>query len=242
MENYRRTLSAAVATVLTSVALYPIFSGSSWFWGGMGATIAVAVAGTLTRLRRLPVLVCLIGGVAGLLLYLNLIFTHSQSLLLVIPTPSSLSHLWHLAGQGISQSADYAPPVPELDGMILLATGGIGLAALMVDLIAVRLHSAALAGLPLLLLFTEPFTLSVSRGWLGTTLIFCLATAGYLTLLGSEGRERIRDWEQPQPGQRPAQAAGRAPDTRALTAAGRRVGAASVVVALCVPLFVPGLH
>src|SRR6202035_5377561 len=32
------------------------------------------------------------------------------------------------------------------------------------------------------------------------------------------------------------------PDTRALAAAGRRVGLASVVLALCVPLIVPGLH
>jgi transglutaminase-like putative cysteine protease len=242
MGSRRRTISAAVATVLASFSLYPVFSGSAWFWGGMGAAITIALAGTLTRLRRLPVLVCLLGGLAGLLLYLNLAFAHSQSVVLLIPTPSSLAHLWYLAGQGISESADYAPPVPELTGMVLLATGGIGLAALLVDLIAVRLRGAALAGLPLLLLFTEPFTLSVSRGWLGTTTVFCLATAGYLALLSSEGRERIRDWEQPQPGQRPGPAAGRPPDTRALTAAGRRVGVASVFVALCVPFFVPGLH
>ena len=49
--------------------------------------------------------------------------------------------------------------------MMLLAAAGIGIAALLTDLIAVRLGSAALAGLPLLLLFTEPFTLSVSRGF-----------------------------------------------------------------------------
>ncbi|HSZ42261.1 MAG TPA: DUF3488 and transglutaminase-like domain-containing protein [Trebonia sp.] len=239
MGSSRRTISAAIATVLASISLYPVFSGTAWFWGGMGAAITIALAGTLTRLRRLPVLACLLGGLAGLLLYLNLVFAHSQSVALLIPTPSSLAHLWHLAGQGISESADYAPPVPELTGMVLLATGGIGLAALLVDLIAVRLRGAALAGLPLLLLFTEPFTLSVSRGWLGTTAVFCLATAGYLALLSSEGRERLRDWEQPPPGQR---SGGLAPDTRALTAAGRRVGVASVIVALCVPFFVPGLH
>ena len=32
------------------------------------------------------------------------------------------------------------------------------------------------------------------------------------------------------------------PDTTAVAAAGRRVGAASMVVALCVPLIIPGLH
>ena len=120
--------------------------------------------------------------------------------------------------------------------MVLLAAGGIGIAALLTDLIAVRLGSAALAGLPLLLLFTEPFTLSVSRGFVGTTLAFIIGVAGYLALLSSEGRDRIRAWEQ-------ADAANHyAPDTRPLAAAGRRVGAASVLLALCLPLFIPGLH
>jgi transglutaminase-like putative cysteine protease len=242
MGSYRQTIWAAVATALASFSLYPIFTGSAWFWAGAGVTVTVALAGTLTRMRRLPVAACLAGGLAGVLLYLNLIFAHAQSLLLVIPTPSSLAHLWHLAGQGISQSAEYAPPVPELTGMVLLATGGVGLAALLADLISVRLHSAALAGLPLLLLFTEPFTLSVNRGWLGTTTVFCLVTAGYLTMLSAEGRERIREWERPRPGQGPTPPGGKEPDTRPLTAAGRRVGVASAIVALCVPLFVPGLH
>src|SRR6202011_5963486 len=35
---------------------------------------------------------------------------------------------------------------------------------------------------------------------------------------------------------------GPGPDTRALAAAGRRVGLASIVLALCAPLLLPGLH
>ncbi|HWG03016.1 MAG TPA: DUF3488 and transglutaminase-like domain-containing protein [Trebonia sp.] len=236
MESYRRTAAAAIAITLTSVALYPVFSGGVWFWAGAGATVIVAIAGTLTRLRRLPLAACVAGGLAGLLLYLNLAFEAGSSLVWFIPTPTSLSRLWDLAAAGIGDSAKYAPPVPELSGMVLLAAAGIGLTALLTDLIAVRLGSAAFAGLPLLLLFTEPFTLSVKRGWAGTTAVFCLAAAGYLVLLGVEGKERIKQWEQPRPG--PAAV----PDTRALTAAGRRVGVASVLVALFIPMLVPGLH
>ncbi|HTU07926.1 MAG TPA: DUF3488 and transglutaminase-like domain-containing protein, partial [Trebonia sp.] len=65
---------------------------------------------------------------------------------------------------------------------------------------------------------------------------FCLGTIGYLGLLSSEGRDRIREWEHPSPDPNLM------PDTRALAAAGRRVGTASVVLALCVPLLIPGLH
>src|SRR5215469_9182012 len=198
-------------------------------------TIAAGAA-TLTRLRRLPVVVCVIGTLAGLLLYLNLVFSNGRSWGRLLPTATSLRLLWDLAGQGFHESAKYAPPVPALSGMVLLAAGGIGLTALLTDLIAVRLGSAALAGLPLLALFTEPFTLSVSRDALGTTIAFCAAAAGYLWMLSSEGRDRIRAWEHADPDPRTMR------DTTAVAAAGRRVGAVSMVAALCVPLIIPGLH
>jgi transglutaminase-like putative cysteine protease len=236
MGSHRRTIAAAVAVILASVSLYPIFIGTQWFWAGTGAVLAVALAGTLTRLRRLPFIVCVIGEVAGLTLFLNLAFESARSEYGLVPTPTSLGRLWDLAGTGFHESAKYAPPVPGLSGMVLLAAAGIGLTAILTDLIAVRLENAALAGLPLLLLFTEPFTLSVSRGAIGTTIAFCLGTGGYLALLSSEGKDHIREWERPDPGPNEV------PDTRALAITGRRVGIAAVAVALFLPVFVPGLH
>src|SRR3984957_13832806 len=236
MASHGRTVAAACAVVLASLSLYPIFIGTGWFWAGCGSACVVALAGTATRLRRLPVPVTLLAGVIALLLYLNFAFANARSLYHLLPTPGSLAALWHTAGLGFSQASKYAPPVPELRGMVLLAAAGIGIAALLTDLIAVRLGSAALAGLPLLLLFTEPFTLSVSRGIAGTTIAFCAGLAGYLALLSSEGRDRIRAWEQAEASDHYA------PDTRPLAAAGRRVGTASVLLALCLPLFIPGLH
>ena len=181
-------------------------------------------------------MVDLVIGVVALLLYLNVTFSNARSYGHLLPTPASLAALWHTAGQGFTESAKYAPPVPELRGMVLLAAAGIGIAALLTDLIAVRLGRAALAGLPLLLLFTEPFTLSVSRGFVGTTVAFAAGVGGYLGLLSSEARDRIREWEHPDPSVHDA------PDTRALAATGRRVGFAAVALALFIPLFVPGLH
>ena len=236
MSSHRRTLAAALATAAASVSLYPIFTGGLWFLAGLGAIIVVAAAGTATRLRRLPEPVCLAGGLVALLLYLNVAFANSMSFLRLVPTPASAHLLAHLVDQGFSEAGRYAPPVPELAPMVLLAAAGIGIAALVTDWMAVRLGSAALAGLPLLLLFTEPFTLSVGRGFLGTTVAFCIGIGGYLGLLSSEGKDRIREWESQEPTAR------NAPDTKALAAAGRRVGFASVAVALILPLVIPGLH
>ena len=258
--NGRMTVATAVACVLTSTVLLPFFISIEWFVIGAGAVIAVAATGALTRLRTLPVSVCLAASLAGLLLYLNLIFEVRHSLLLVIPTPTSLSRLWYLAGTGVHDANRYAPPAPSLPGLLLLAAAGVGITAVLADLIAVRLRSTALAGLPLLVLFTVPVTMNAPHNQLTTIVVFCLSGVGYLTMLSADGRERIRVWgrlvslwRSPQrygrtredwafeDGRRPG---GRrpGPDTRALAAAGRRVGLASIVLALCAPLIVPGLH
>jgi transglutaminase-like putative cysteine protease len=221
------------------VSLYPIFIGTAWFWVGIASAIVVALTGTLTRLRRLPVAATLPCYAVVLLLWLNFAFANARSLWHLLPTPASLAALFSAAGLGFDEASKYAPPVPELRGMVLLAAAGIGIAAIGADLIAVRLSNAALAGLPLLLLFTEPFTLSVSRGWAGTTIAFCAGVAGYLALLSSEARDRIREWGAADDN---ATVIRSEPDTRTLAAAGRRIGFASVVVALCLPLLIPGLH
>jgi transglutaminase-like putative cysteine protease len=273
--NRRMTLTVAFAVAITSPVLYPLFIGSTWFYVGLGAIITVAASGALSRLRTLPVVACLAISVAGLLLYLNLVYEVRHSWALVIPTPGSLSRLWDLAGTGFYDAGHDALRVPELPGLVLLAAGGIGITAILTDLIAVRLRSTALAGLPLLVLFTVPVTMNAQHENIGTAVVFCLGTVGYLAMLSADGRERIRVWgrlvslwrsgsvydgpgragpgraddvypgtpadQQSDPARR---IAGRepGPDTRALAAAGRRVGLASVVLALCVPLIVPGLH
>ena len=259
--NGRMTVTTAVACVLASTALLPLFSNSLWFAIAAGAVIAVAATGALTRLRTLPVPVCLAASAAGLVLYLNLIFEARHSLLFVIPTPGSLSRLWDLAGTGMDDASRYAPQVPNLPGLLLLAAGGVGIAAVAADLIAVRLRSTALAGLPLLVLFTVPVMMNASHNQFITSLVFCLGGAGYLAMLSTDGRERIRVWgrlvsfwrSSPRYGRvfdtdgrsgtrLRVRGRGPGPDTRALAAAGRRIGLASIVLALCVPLLLPGLH
>ena len=270
--NRRMTLTVAFACALGSTALYPLFQGTAWFYAGLGAIITVAACGALSRLRTLPVVVCAAISVIGVLLYLNLVFEVRHSWL-VIPTLDSIRRLWDLAGAGITDSRTHAPAAPELSGLLLLAAGGIGITAILTDLIAVRLRSAALAGLPLLVLFTVPITMNAQHDGVGTAVVFCLSTVGYLAMLSADGRERIRVWGRlvslwrsgslydaarrgpgrggaayaAPPGDGAPSSDGEAgrepgPDTRALAAAGRRVGLASIVLALCVPLIVPGLH
>ena len=250
--RYRLTLAAAAGTALASTALYALFDGLAWFWAGVGAIALVAGIGVATRLRPLPVIACVLAELAGLVLYLNVLFASARSWLLVVPSFSSLSYLAQLTTQGMTDADRFSPPVPLTPGLMLLSTAGIGLAALATDTVAVRLRSSAVAGLALLALFIVPSTTPAARSGLGTTIVFCLGTCGYLLILAADGRERIQRWGRTvslwradaysRNGMSRAPGRPRTSEVRALASAGRRVGAASIVVALCVPLFVPGFR
>jgi hypothetical protein len=214
------TITAAVACVLASTALFPLFKSSLWFAASVGAVIAVASTGTLTRLRPLPVPASLALGIVGLLLYLNLVFEARHALLFLIPTPSGAVRLWDLAGAGLRDRNKYVPPVPNVPGLMLPAVGGVGMAAVLTDLIAVRLRSAALAGLPLLALWTVPAMIHAPRNQLVDGLLFCAAGTGFLAMLFAGGRASV--------------------NAKTLAAAGR-VGIASIVLALCAPLLLSSL-
>jgi transglutaminase-like putative cysteine protease len=288
--NARLTLTSAVAVILASVSLYPLIQTASWFWAGVGAVIAVAIAGTITRLpslqaaagtsvlaliavtpllaspswalkacgvvivaitaasrprfRVLQVLACPIAYLSALLIYLNAVFAARLSMAGILPTQASVSYLSTLVSHGMAERY-FEPPVPGYPGIILVAAGGIGLMGAATDLIAVRLRSPAIAGLPLLALYCVRITTSAKQGGTGATVVFCLGMIGYLALLAADGRERLRIWGRlvtvwHTSATEPVDA--EAPDTRALAASGRRIGLAAACLALIVPLLVPGIN
>jgi transglutaminase-like putative cysteine protease len=238
--NMRLTVAAATATVLASIALYPLLDGGKWFWAGAGAVIVVAAIGVATRRRAIPAIVCFAAAIAGLFLYLNAVFASHESWGGLIPTGMSVHHLRLLVSQATSETSKYAPPVPDRPGIVLLAAAGIGLIGALTDVLAVRLHRPAIAGLPLLVLFCVPLTTDVRPGLVGGALVFCAGVVGYLGLLSADGRHRLRLWGRlVQPWH---DEDNEGPDIRPLTAAGRRIGSAAVVLALSLPLLVPGLR
>ncbi len=245
------TVMAALATLAGSIGLYPLFERASWFWAGFGAVLAASAGGLLSRRLRTPAPVGLLFGLAALLLYLNLAFASAESWLGVIPSPDSVRHLGELSDEGWRAANRYAAPVPLVPGIAMLAAAGVGLVAVLVDLLAVRLRRAAPAGLPLLAMYSVPAAIREDGvGWLA----FGVGAFGFLALLMADAREQVGGWgrtvttrrrprevplagAQPPPGD-PADR----PDSSALAASGRRIAAGTVAVAVLLPAAVPGLH
>jgi hypothetical protein len=287
--NHRLTIAAASAVILASTSEWVLINGSAWLAASIGAVIAVALAGTLTRLapaqaaigatvlataacvplltdrslylklagvivigccaasasraKLLRPVADLVTYISALLLYLNLTLSSGRSFALVIPTAKSLHHLVTLMNNG-SSIAKASPPVQSAPGVILLAAASIGLAAIVVDVLAVRLSKPAVAGLPLLVIYMAPIATAAKPGGLSSILTFLLAAIGYLALLASDGRHRLRGWgrivtvwhyagEDERLG---------GADIRGLAATGRRIGFAAICAAIVAPLLVPSLN
>jgi len=234
--------AAAGASVLAVIATVPMLTAESPFLKAAGAGLILLCGASASGLRPLRAVAGFVTYLAALLIYLNLLQAGAQSFLRVIPTPQSLHHLAKLASDGTT-AGRFAPPVPGHHGVILLAAGSIGLVAIAVDFLAVRLHRPAIAGLPLLVVFMAPIATTANVRGLASAVAFLLAAVGYLALLSSDGRSRLRGWGRVVTVWHYAGEDDRlaGADMGALAATGRRIGLAAVCAALIAPLLLPGL-
>ncbi|CAA9335107.1 MAG: hypothetical protein AVDCRST_MAG07-1944 [uncultured Frankineae bacterium] len=228
----RLSLAAAIAVVLASSALAPVYEDLGWLPSVLGAVVAVASASALARLAQAPRALQRVAGLLGLSSYVILTFAGSTLLYAVLPTLSTVTSLTASVTGGLEDVQRLAPPVPTTSDLVLLAVLGTGSIAVAVDLLAVVLRKVALSGLPLLLLFAVPS--AVLRGGLGV-LPFLLAASGWLGLLLTDSRDRLARWGTPLRG---ARASTKDPGVGRV---GRRIGAAALGVAAVVPALMPGL-
>lgn len=233
----RVTFFAAIATTLGSLSLLPVFDSFSWLPRPLLVVAAIALtSAVLQRLRApsavIPLAMTLVW--AGLV---TVLYARAVAPLGFVPGPAALRLLHATMSSGFSDTAQLSAPVPVTRGLSLLATGGIGLVAIVIETLASGLRRPAIAGLPLLAIFTvSAATISQGVGWLP----FVYAAAGYLALLLAEGRDRIGRWGRPVRRGRTA-VRGQAVTTQ-LTQVGRRVGFAAISIAVLVPVIIPGLH
>jgi transglutaminase-like putative cysteine protease len=238
-----RLASAITATVAVLIAVVPLLSRPTWTDRAVGLVIVVVTALSATGARPLRGFAVLAGYLAFLLLYLNLVFAHSASFGQLIPSDSSLAELGRMWRSAFGDFK-YAPPVTDLTAVSLVTAAGIGAVAIAVDILAVRLRRPAVAGLPLLLLFSVPVASNLKVFGVAQMLIFAVSLAGYLGLLSADGRERLRMWGRLvtfRHVQSPDET-GSGPDTRELAASGRRIGLAAVCLAIVIPVILPTMH
>ncbi|GGO75497.1 transglutaminase family protein [Nonomuraea cavernae] len=239
----RLSIAAGVATFSSAILLYPLFEGGAWFWGALGAVVAVMVASLLSGRLSLPAWAAPPASLIALWIYLTASFSAEEAWALIVPTKESVLELARLLATGWTDIQRFAAPVPANEGIALLTAGGVGLIAIIVDLFAARLRRAALAGLPLLALATVPATiLTEPINWFA----FIVAAFGFTSLLIADGRERVGQWGRAVLVRRTRSVAPStakaAADTRGLRLSGKRIGFAAIALAVLVPAALPAME
>ncbi|KXK59063.1 transglutaminase [Micromonospora rosaria] len=226
---------AAVATLLASAPLSAIFERWTWLLQSAVAVAAVAGAAALARLVRAPLWGQVLGMLAGLLLALTWLFPGGTGLAALVPTPATFDHFGALLNASVEDMRSYGVKVPDTDPLLFIAVLGIGSVAVMVDLLAVGLRRPALAGLPMLAVYSVPVAIYVDSV---PAVPFVVGAAGYLWLLVTDNIDRVRRFGRRFTGE------GRDVDVweaSPLAAAGRRLAVVGVALAIAVPLAVPGM-
>lgn len=227
----RLGLIAAGSTLLAAAPISSIFE--SWTWLAQCILVVGFIAGAalVARTLRFPVWAQALSMIVVLLIGLTWMFPSGHELL--VPTPGTFEHFGALFTQAGQDTRQYAVPVPDRQGLLFVTVLGIGSVAIAVDLLTVVARRPALAGLPMLAIYSVPVAVYVDSV---PVLPFIVGAFGFLWLLVSDNIDRVRRFGRRFTGD------GRDVDVwepSPLAAAGRRLGVVGVAAAVLLPLLVP---
>ncbi len=234
----QRHLLAALgwlATVATSLSLFPALAEKRYFLIGAALSALVALLGMAGRQLHVPTLVVL--SVQVLVVGDILLTTYGgHTWRGLVPTSATFSSVRDVLSAGMDVANRYAAPVPHSPGLMLMTVGFIAFVAIAVDQLIAGLGRPPLAGLALLALYAVPVA-ALPDGvpaW-----CFVPGAAAYLALLMVAEHERLAHW-----GRHVATSSVRnhvdTIDTSALSSTGRRISALAITTAVIAPLLVPG--
>jgi transglutaminase-like putative cysteine protease len=232
----RLGLVAAAASLLAAAPLSIIFDRWTWLLQCILAVGLVAGAAVLARTLRFPTWAQALGMVTVLLLTLTWMFPSGDEVLSLFPSPATFEHFGALFSEAGTDTRSYGVPVPDRSGLLFIAVFGIGAVAIAVDLLTVVARKPALAGLPMLAIYSVPVAVYVDSV---PVLPFIVGATGFLWLLVADNVDRVRRFGRRFTGD------GRDVDVwepSPLAAAGRRLAVIGVATAVLLPVIVPGLN
>ncbi|GHJ44970.1 transglutaminase [Catellatospora sp. TT07R-123] len=235
--NSRRHLGlvAAGTTLLASAPISLIFDGYTWLFHALLMVALVAGAALAARSLRGRTWAQLIAMIAALLLGLTWLFGDGTAALGLIPTPGTFRHFGELLALSGEEIRSSYVPVPDLRGLLFISAMGIGAVAILVDLCAVSIRRPALAGLPMLAIYSVPVAVYVDSV---SPVPFAIGAVGFLWLLVSDNVDRVRRFGRRFTGE------GRGVDVwepSPLSSTGRRLATVGVIAAVLLPLAVPAM-
>ncbi|WP_062351152.1 transglutaminase TgpA family protein [Herbidospora yilanensis] len=233
----RLPIASGAATGAVALTLYPLFSEGSWFWATLGILLCTTLAAALVSRYAQPAFAAPIAMALAAIVFMTVTFARDEAWWGFIPNFDSTARIAQTMAEGWDEIQKFAAPVPSTGGISLLTAGGVAFIAILVDAFAVRVRRAALAGLPLLGLFTVPAAvLNEPIAWPA----FLIGALGFVGLLVSDGRERVSHWGRAVLVRR-SRTTTTTPDAGKLVLSGKRIGVTAVALAIGIPALIPTL-
>ncbi|GAA2609231.1 DUF3488 and transglutaminase-like domain-containing protein [Dactylosporangium fulvum] len=224
------TLIAAGSAFLAALPLINVFDKYTWAFRSFLVLAVMCGVAVLVRSLRAPNWAPTLAMAVSGLFALTWLFSSGEEFLGILPSPGTIAHFGSLLKTASVEMSEFATPVGNREGFLFLAALGVAVVALMVDLFAVVLRRPALAGLPMLAIYSVPVTVTTeSTSWFP----FALGAIGFLWLLVTDNVDRVRRFGRRFTGD------GRDVDLwepSPLAAAGQRLGAIGVLAAVTLPL------
>ncbi|MDQ6936562.1 MAG: DUF3488 and transglutaminase-like domain-containing protein [Actinomycetota bacterium] len=233
IDDMRRTALVGLGALLGVAPLWVIFDDSQWVVEAVGAALCVLVPALALRARSVPRAVQLVPGLAVLIGYATALYVHGVAVAGFIPGPGAWNRIRELQSIASTQIAENTTPLGSTHELRLFVVPAIGAFVAIVDWYAVVRRAPALAGIPLLAVYTVCGAISGRPiGWLP----FALSAAGFLVILSANSRVILRSWGRVVPRRQGDRVA-----RPRLGLSGRRIGVIAVVIAVVVPSLLPGL-
>lgn len=229
-----RTLVGLLASALAILPLKTLFSDTGWLIDAWSAMAVVLLPAALLRARRPAGALDIWPGIVLLVPYLTFRFLRAHAWAGFIPTTGSWHQISRLMTALHRTTHDEVAPVHTTIAIRLVLCALVGLLAALIDLVAVVGHRGALAGVPILVVFTisgaVPRT-PVPWYW------FVFAAAGFLLLLALGAEDDVEGW-----GRRIRSRTRRSSGSTAsfaLSVTAQRIAIGALVAAVVLPLLAP---
>jgi hypothetical protein len=226
----QRTLLALVAAGLGAVPLCQLISDRGWLVDVWLSMLVVVAPALLIRTRRPAGALQVWPGIILLVPWLTARFLPDHALMGMIPTRATFHDLGDLLDDLHRTTRDSVAPVHSTLAIKLALCAMLGLLAALVDLIAVVGRHGALAGVPLLVVYTVSG--AVPRHVVRWQ-YFAFAAIGFLILLALDARDDLTTWGHRVP--RPERLRVRP----AVAMSGQRIAVLALIAAVVLPTFAP---
>ncbi len=226
----RRTLLALAASALAAMPLKALLSDNGWLFEAWLTMALVVAPAALLRLRRAPSALDIWPGIILLVPWLTRLFVPQHAWGTFIPNGRTFHDVSRLMDTLHHTTSDEVAPIHSTVAVRLVICALLGLLAALIDLIAVVGRRGALAGVPLLVVYTVAGAVPRSPvAWFW----FAVAAAGVLILLALDAEDELREWGRRIPRR------GGAMSRPMLAFSAQRIGVFAILVAVVLPFAVP---